>query len=303
MHVRRLLALVVGCVLALVLVSAAREGAAFADVFFDAPADAAPPGEGGAPQPAPIVTAPVTAPVVTAPVDADAGAAPILTMPVAPTASADAGAAAPTGEPAQELDAGAPLGPQDGGTEYTGLSVGLRGGFAIPGGTAKSTALSDVVKYVVPIGVDVGYYLKPDFYVGAYFLYGFAGTSRSSQDACPSGTDTSCSAQSYKWGVVAEYAFRHTTKWSPWVRGGIGMDVINLTATDSTGATSQSSALFGVEWAVLSAGLDWKPGYFYGIGPYAELALGDYGKTGGGIADPHFFATFGLRARTGLFVP
>ncbi len=291
MQVRRLLALVSACVGAALLLCVVREGAASADVFFDAP-DAGPVTEAGTP--------PSTAPV--APADADAGVVLVLPQSVAQE-PADASAPEPA-IVALDLDAAAPTGagPQDGGTEYTGLSVGLRGGFSLPGGQAKSTALSDVVKYVVPLGVDIGYYLRPNLYVGAYFLYGFAGTSTSSQDACPSGTDTTCSAQSYKGGLVAEYAFRHTTRWSPWVRGGIGFDVINLTANDSSGTTSQSSALSGMEWAVLSGGLDWKPGYFYGVGPYAELALGDYGKKGG-VADPHFFATFGLRARTGLFVP
>lgn len=296
MSARRLIALTLACAGAALLVSSGREGAALADVFFDAPADAAPPSEAGTTQtPAPTS-------------EGDAGpSGPVLTLPQAaapsmPPETPDAGPASAPIADTNGVAAVAAQGPQDGGTEYTGLSVGLHGGFAVPGGKAKTTALSDVVKYVVPIGVDVGYYLRPNFYVGAYFLYGFAGTSTSSQDACPSGTDTTCTAQSYKWGIVAEYAFRHKRTWSPWVRGGIGMDVINLTATDSTGAASQSSSLFGVEWAVLSTGIDWKPGYFYGIGPYAELALGDYGKKDG-LADPHFFATFGLRGRTGLFVP
>ncbi len=300
MKAHRLLLLGCSCVGAALLVSSAREGAAFADVFFDTPADAGPPAEGG--------TGPSTGPSVApvAPADGDAGMVLVLPQGAAQEPT-DAGAASviatpPIVDDLRDPDGGVPTGPREGGTEYTGLSVGLRAGIALPGGQAKSSALGDVVKYVVPIGVDVGYYLRPDFYVGAYFIYGFAGTSTSSQDACPSGTDTTCSAQSYKGGLVAEYAFRHTRAWSPWVRGGIGFDVINLTANDSTGTTSQSSALSGMEWAVLSGGLDWKPGYFYGIGPYAELALGDYGKKGG-IADPHFFATFGLRARTGLFVP
>jgi len=295
MQLRRFLAFVVAGVVTAGVLSAVRERVASADVFFDTASDAGPPSEAGPTQTPPVVLTPppVVAPM---PTDADAGAPVVTPPPVPPPAEVDAGA------PAADLDAGA-LGPVEAGTEYTGLSVGLRAGISIPGGTAKTGQLSDVVKYVVPIGIDIGYYLKPNFYIGAYFLYGFAGTSTSSQDACPSGTDTTCTAQSYKWGVVAEYAFRHETKWSPWVRGGIGMDVINLIANDSTGTASQSSALFGGEWAVLSGGLDWKPGYFYGVGPYAELALGDYGKSGGGLADPHFFATFGVRARTGLFVP
>ncbi len=295
MATHRLIALGAACGGAALLLSSATEGAAFADVFFDAPADAAPPpSEGG--------TTPAAVPTLN---DSDAGL--VLTLPqtVAPSEPADAGGAqvADAAPLPDDVDGGRPTGPLDAGTEYTGLSVGLRGGFAIPGGQAKSVALGDVVKYVVPIGLDVGYYLRPNLYLGAYFLYGFAGTSTSSQDACPSGTDTSCSAVAYKWGLVAEYAFRHKRSWSPWVRGGIGFDVINLTANDNTHATVQSSSLFGVEWAVLSGGLDFKPGYFYGLGPYGEFALGDYGKKGGGIADPHFFATFGLRARTGLFIP
>lgn len=273
--------------LASLALASAHERAAFADVFFD------PPGDAAAPEAGP--------PVADAAADAGLG----LTVEAYAVSPSDAGVDATTPEPTVDTpmtdDAGAAAA-SDASTEYTGVSVALRGGYAFPGGQAKSVPLGDVVKFVAPIGLDVGYYLRPNLYVGAYFLYGFAGTSKSSADACPSGTDTSCNAQSYKAGIVAEYAFRHTRTWSPWVRGGIGMDVINLTATDNTGATVQSSALSGLEWAVLSGGVDWKPGYFYGIGPFAELALGDYGYKGG-LADPHLFFALGLRARTGLFIP
>ncbi len=78
------------------------------------------------------------------------------------------------------------------------------------------------------------------------------------------------------------------------------MDVVNLTATDATGAVVERDHLFGIEWAVLGAGLDLKPGYYYGVGPYAEIAVGDYFNDG--LAAPHVWATLGLRLRTGLFV-
>jgi hypothetical protein len=138
-------------------------------------------------------------------------------------------------------------------------------------------------------------------YVGGYFLYGFASPASASEDTCPSGSDNSCNAQDLRFGLAAEYAFRHRQFVSPWVRAGLGLDVVNLTATDSTGATVARSHLFGIEWAVLGAGLDLKPGYYYGFGPYVEAALGDYFNDG--LAAPHVWATLGLRARTGLFVP
>jgi hypothetical protein len=276
------------------------EGAASADVFFDVPRDAAVPDEGGVTTAQDAGTTPMTAPSaapVPAALDAAAGGM-VLMLPQVAVSDAEAPPAPLLGG----SDASAPAVLTDAGTEYTGLSVGIRAGFALPAGHAKSSDLSDVVKYEVPIGIELGYYLRPNFYVGGYFTYAFAGTSKTAQSVCPTGTDTTCNAQSYKAGLVAEYAFRHTTKLSPWVRFGMGLDVLNLTATDNTGTTVQSSALTGFEWATLSGGLDWKNGYFYGIGPYAELALGDYGNKGG-FADPHLFFSFGLRGRTGLFIP
>ena len=290
---------------------AATTTTAFADVFFDPPPpkDASTPDDAGPGNVAP------TAPTTTSPsegLDASASAAPTPPTVIypAPSGDEDGGDASASSftviamrpmTPAVD-DAGAAPTVSDAGTEYTGVSIGIRGGIGFPVGYGKSSQLSDVVSYVAPIGLDVGYYWRPNVYFGGYILYGFDGTSSSSNDACASGTDNSCSAQSYKFGLVAEYAFRHKRTMSPWVRYGIGFDVTNLTATDSSGTTQQSANLFGLDWAILSGGLDFKPGYFYGIGPYAELAFGDY-TTKSGFADPHFFASLGLRGRSGLFIP
>jgi hypothetical protein len=288
---------------------------AAADVFFDAPADASTdaladgstatqsvadasasaaegaPGSGGA---GPTGTA------------IDGGATPSgengwVAAPPIPSSSASATTpASQTGAGAGGAASGVPM--PDGGTnaEYTGLSIGVRSGFSLPIGAAKSSDLGAVVQYVVPIGIDVGWYLRPNFYLGGYFLYGFASPGSASDDTCPSGSDTSCSAQDLRFGVAAEYAFRHRRNISPWVRAGLGLDVVNLTATDSSGATAARQHLFGIEWAVLGAGLDFKPGYYYGLGPYLEAAVGDYFNDG--LAAPHVWATLGLRLRTGLFV-
>jgi len=297
-------ATVVACALALL----ARGGLASADVFFDAPADA---GLDAATDAASGVDATAGESNLGTSIDAGNGnaidsgsqrpqpdAIDASTLAQA-QAGGDGGAASGAGG-AGTGSAGAGYS-VDAGAEYIGVSVGLRGGFELPIGQAKSSALGDVVKSVVPIGIDLGYYLRPNLYIGGYFLYGFATPSTASEDVCPSGADTTCSAVQYRFGLAAEYIFRHMRTVSPWVRFGIGLDVLNLTATDSTGATVQSAHLFGIDWAVLSAGVELKPGYYYGLGPYAELALGDYFANG--LADPHAWFTLGLRMRTGLFIP
>jgi hypothetical protein len=185
-----------------------------------------------------------------------------------------------------------------------GFSFGIRAGYSIPFGTAAGgTPLSSVVQGVVPVGVEMGWFLNRNLYIGGYFLYGFGIATNVSNDECSNldseGNQESCSATMLRFGVVADWHFRPTTSIDPWVGGGLGYDIINLEATDQQeGTLDESAALHGFIVSVES-GVDFKPLSYFGLGPYAELATGHY-SSDASATSLHAWLTFGIRLRTNL---
>jgi hypothetical protein len=220
----------------------------------------------------------------------------------APAAPADAGpkpraAASAPASASPDQDAGA----GDGGAyepSTTGFSIGLRGGYMVPFGQANDVPLNGgVVVGVVPIGGDVGWFFSPHFYLGGYFQYGF-GVGPGQNNLQCSELDTSCSAEMYRFGVVAHYHFKPEATWDPWVGAGLGYEIVNLVATsDVDESTVTSSALQGLD-VTIEAGLDLKPLRYFGVGPYVELATGPY--LGTSTFAMHGWGSFGLRFRTNL---
>ncbi len=256
--------------------------------------------------------APTPAPALDAglPPVSDAGA------PTASDASApDAAEAPPDAAAADAGDAGdlsvvaarEPAGDSSDAGTYTpsdvGFSFGIRAGYSIPFGTADSAPLSSVVQGMVPVGVEMGWFLNRNLYIGGYFLYGFGIATNVNNDECSNldseGNQESCSATMLRFGVVADWHFRPTTSIDPWVGGGLGYDIINLEATDQAeGTLDESVALHGFIVSVES-GVDFKPLSYFGLGPYAELATGHYSSETSATS-LHAWLTFGIRFRTNL---
>lgn len=191
-------------------------------------------------------------------------------------------------------DGGAPTssGPPD-----VGFSVGIRGGYSLPFGTANSGPLDSVVSGSAPIQVDVGWFLSRKLYIGGYFQYGFGINAGTNNDTC-SDSDTSCTATLYRVGVVSHWHFRPETAFDPWVGGGLGYEALAVQAqSEDDGSTVEAATLQGF---ILSgeAGLDFKPLSYVGIGPYVELAAGQYILVES--FSPHLWGTLGLRLRTNL---
>jgi opacity protein-like surface antigen len=247
------------------------------------------------------------------PLVSDAGAADAsdASAPDAAEALADAGLAdasdAGEASEASVVAVREPAGDSSDAGTYTpsdvGFSFGVRAGYSIPIGTADSSPLSSVVQGIVPIGVEAGWFLNRNLYIGGYFLYGFGIATNLSNDECSNldseGNEESCSATMLRFGVVADWHFRPTTSIDPWVGGGLGYDIINLEATDqAAGTLDESAALHGFIVSVES-GVDFKPLSYFGLGPYAELAAGHYSSETSATS-LHAWLTFGIRLRTNL---
>jgi hypothetical protein len=236
--------------------------------------------------------------------DAQAEAATPAAQPAAPTATPDAGpgdGAAPAPPPASAPDAAGGAGadaeaPPSSGPSGVGFAIGLRFGYAAPFGAAKNSSLSDVVSHAFPIGLEAGYFLNRHLYLGGYVLYGFATNGFASQTC--SDPDFTCSANQWRFGGMAQWNFAPERLLSPWVGGALGYDIVNITATDSTGASASSASLHGLELSLL-AGLEIRPLRYLGVGPYMELSMGHY--TGADSATSLYeWLAIGIRGHTGL---
>jgi hypothetical protein len=196
----------------------------------------------------------------------------------------DAGAPAPLAEPPPEM-------PPE------GFSLGLRAGYALPYGTAKSTSLSDVIPGAIHIGVDVGYMFSPHLYVGGYFTYGFATGDSFAGTVC-SDPESSCSATPIRLGAAVRWHFLPHETLDPWAGLGLGYEIVNVTESTASGDQGQSASLHGFE-GMLQAGIDYKPRPFYGIGPFVESSLGHYASSAQ-AGTLHGWLDMGVRLRTRL---
>lgn len=180
----------------------------------------------------------------------------------------------------------------------TGLWFAFRGGYGVPFGQNASVNLSDIVTGSIHFGAEAGYAFSPQLYVGGYFDYGVGVVQYGAGATCPNDPEniSGCSADQFRFGLIADWHFRPTELLDPWAGVGVGYDVFNLTATSAVdGSTALSSALNGFE-GMVRAGIDIKPAKSYGFGPFIEGTLGVY------ETNVHGWFNFGLRIRSRLLL-
>jgi len=225
--------------------------------------------------------------------DASTGDAPTPAAEDAASRDADDAAAAPQGAAPQAAPAAeAPHTPSD-----VGLSLGLHVGYAVPFGRLKDVSIGDAVSGAIPVGIDVGYILEPRLYIGAYFSYAYAIASSSAASICPVDPNDTCSADWFRFGLVAHWHFLPKGTLDPWAGIALGYEVLNVTESDADGNAVSSAPSHGFELG-LQGGVDYKPKSFYGFGPYLELSGGHY--WGGDSGPFHGWFGAGLRLRTGI---
>jgi hypothetical protein len=168
--------------------------------------------------------------------------------------------------------------------EFTGLALGVRLGVGLPFGSgegATSIGMSDYISAEVPIWFDAGYRFTPNWFAGAYVMYGFGFVG--SQFASCGQNNLACSIHDTRVGIEAAYHILPAGRLDPWVGLGFGYEWLgaSLSGTDATTGASQSAGLgyHGWEFVNVQAGLDIKkvlPNL--GFGPYVAFTLSQYGN-------------------------
>jgi hypothetical protein len=185
----------------------------------------------------------------------------------------------------------------------TSFEAGIRAGLAFPlGDIQQDQALVDYIAWSVPLQIEAGARIGPAF-VGGYFSYAF-GKAGSKLDGL-----ASKSSSDVRMGFEVLWHFAPAAAVDPWLGVGIGYEWVNVSFPVGTSTVSGSAR--GFEFIDWQAGLDFKLGSLFRLGPYVMGTLGQYstgsveatgpgGGTTGGTSDIankkfHGWLSVGLR--------
>jgi len=191
------------------------------------------------------------------------------------------------------------------------LTLGGRLGYGITGGDAeKGTKMSDGVKGVIPIQLDVGYNLTKELNVGAFFSYGIGRLGGEIKDLCDNTPGVDCSAKNMRLGIQGTFAFEDLNpQFVPWLGFGVGYEWVSLKLEG--GGESVTTSYKGFELANLQLGADYKASPQLRFGPFVSYSFGKFSKykvEGGGLDTDgdveetanHTYLTIGVRGQFGM---
>jgi hypothetical protein len=159
----------------------------------------------------------------------------------------------------------------------TGFQISLRTGVAVPlGDAAQDAKMSDGFGLQVPIIADIGAKVIPQLFVGGYLGIAVGGVGDSIKKSCDQ-VKVDCSSVGFRFGVEAQYHILPDGKLNPWVGYGIGYEISGIGGSKNNDKVT--FGLGGVEFAHLMAGFDYRVSKVFGIGPFADFALGQYSVT------------------------
>jgi hypothetical protein len=165
-----------------------------------------------------------------------------------------------------------------------GILIGLRAGYGIPFGTAygvrdattgtiQNAKLSDQIKGMFPLSVEIGYWFEANWYVGGFFQYGIGLVQ--SNAIC---STVSCSTSDLRFGLSVHYHFLPGEIIDPWVGIGAGYEILNQSASGTIlgVAFNVSGNLSGWEFGNAQAGVDLNLSPMFSVGPFVEFAVAQY---------------------------
>lgn len=164
----------------------------------------------------------------------------------------------------------------------TGLYLGARLGYGIPGGKVGSDGggdntvsgnLSEGFTGMVPLALEVGYRVLPHLSLGATFQYGFAFINKDNAKDCGD-----CSGHDLSFGANVYLHAAPFTSADPWIGLGVGYESLGWGgSTNELGSpASVSASLSGLQFLNLQLGLDFAASPQVTLGPYVGVAMGKY---------------------------
>jgi hypothetical protein len=166
-----------------------------------------------------------------------------------------------------------------------GLQLGLRTGYALGSGVVYSgLPVTRGTDGYLPIILDVGIRMLPEFYLGAYGQFGFV-TNKGDVTTCPTGFG--CTTQNWRFGIAADYHFMPRLRWDPYIGINFGYEVlheslegttavpvapgVNVPANVSVDVTDR-----GWEYIGFTLGSDYRLSRYAAIGGFLSASLNQY---------------------------
>jgi hypothetical protein len=169
-------------------------------------------------------------------------------------------------------------GPTDAPAARTGFQMGLRTGYAVPLGKLAGGARGDMSDFTtgqVPIFVEIGGKIVPNFFLGGYLGLGFGGAAGFMDSVC-TGSNLTCVAVGVRFGIEAQYHVVPAGKVNPWIGYGFGFE--SLGVSGSRGGNTQTVSVSGLEYAHFMGGVDFRLSRIVGLGPIVDFSMGQYSK-------------------------
>ncbi|MCP3138304.1 outer membrane beta-barrel protein [Pyxidicoccus xibeiensis] len=167
-----------------------------------------------------------------------------------------------------------------------GFSLGLRAGYGVPFGSAvgaenegsEAPELSDSVSGMVPVQLDVGYFINSNLYLGGSFQYGFGFLA---EDEDCDGDNVSCGVSQMRFGVNLAYHFAPQAKINPWLGVGAGYETLTLSISgEENGVSAEaSSTAKGFEFVNAQGGVDFNVSDTVSVGPFVTYTVAQYSST------------------------
>jgi hypothetical protein len=153
----------------------------------------------------------------------------------------------------------------------------LRAGLAVPLGDANGRPggeMSNAFSPQVPLLVEIGGKPIPNLFIGGYLGLGFGGTAGDLKNTC---ADSTCFTVGARLGAEIQYHIVPGATANPWIGYGIGYESIAVAFTE--GSQTGSLSYNGFEFGHFMAGVDFRLSRLFGLGPFADFAIGQYRRT------------------------
>jgi hypothetical protein len=149
----------------------------------------------------------------------------------------------------------------------TGPELGVRAGYgAARGKTSARMTFQQRISGALPIALDLGYRLKPRWFIGGYGEYAVGLPSETAGSACPDCT--------YTWlhlSLMVQYRLLLSEDSDLWLGLGAGRQWFNSTLDTEAKLTQGFS---GPEYLNVQFGGSWFPSDGIAVGPYSAMSIG-----------------------------
>jgi hypothetical protein len=166
------------------------------------------------------------------------------------------------------------------------LELGARTGYGVPAQGSSAgvgDTLDSEIAGQIPLWVDLGVRIRPEFFVGAYFDYGVGIPGELLSLYCDQVTngfhEDGCSSRDIRLGGEMAFHFLPKASLDPWVGAGFGLEWEgwDIDAHVPTGGKRSISVTGnGLEHLNLHFGLDYGLSHHFSIGPFVTMALSEF---------------------------